>query len=113
MAGSGKNQAHFKALLACEYNKVLVHIHSALLGVRSARCGWLQHVRCVKCNDAVDLGNLCFDNPALFAQRTADERFEARQEAARGAVNIDWEERQRRIVFGGALLVLSLSSSTC
>ena len=38
-------------------------------------------------------------------QRTEDERFVARQEAARGAVNIDWEERQRRIIFGGALLV--------
>ncbi|KAK9804374.1 hypothetical protein WJX72_009800 [[Myrmecia] bisecta] len=40
-------------------------------------------------------------------QRTADERFEARQEAARNAVNIDDQERQRRIVFGGALLVVT------
>jgi hypothetical protein len=38
-------------------------------------------------------------------QRTAAERFEARQEAARNAVNIDAEERRRRVVFGGALLV--------
>jgi len=43
-------------------------------------------------------------------QRTEDERFVARQEAARGAVNIDWEERQRRIIFGGALLVRALGT---
>lgn len=42
---------------------------------------------------------------ALSAQRTADERFEARQDSARAAVNIDGEERRRRLVFGGALLV--------
>ena len=38
-------------------------------------------------------------------QRTEEQRFEARQEAARGAVNIDREERQRRLVFGSILLV--------
>lgn len=40
-----------------------------------------------------------------WPQRTEDERFEARQEAARNAVNIDDQERRRRIIFGGALLV--------
>lgn len=40
-------------------------------------------------------------------QRSADERFEARQEAARGAVNIDPEERRRRLIFGGALLAVT------
>lgn len=43
----------------------------------------------------------------VLDQRTAEERFEARQEAARNAVNIDAEERRRRIVFGGALLVVT------
>ena len=43
-------------------------------------------------------------------QRTEDERFEARQEAARNAVNIDDQERRRRIIFGGALLVRELCS---
>ena len=44
----------------------------------------------------------------MFLQRTEDERFEARQEAARNAVNIDDQERRRRIIFGGALLVRGL-----
>ena len=45
---------------------------------------------------------------SIPAQRTEDERFEARQEAARNAVNIDDQERRRRIIFGGALLVHNL-----
>lgn len=48
------------------------------------------------------------DDSNSAVQRSADERFEARQEAARGAVNIDPEERRRRIIFGGALLVRAL-----
>lgn len=43
----------------------------------------------------------------VLDQRTDDERFQARQDAARQAVNIDWEERQRRLIFGGALLVVT------
>jgi hypothetical protein len=46
----------------------------------------------------------------VCAQRTEDERFEARQEAARNAVNIDDQERRRRVIFGGALLVRRLRS---
>ena len=54
---------------------------------------------------AVERGQLPVVTLACDAQRTEDERFVARQEAARGAVNIDWEERQRRLIFGGILLV--------
>jgi hypothetical protein len=43
----------------------------------------------------------------VLDQRTEEERWEARQEAARNAVNIDNQERQRRIVFGGILLVVT------
>ncbi len=39
------------------------------------------------------------------AQRTEEERAEARQDAARSATNIDGEERRRRLVFGPAVLV--------
>lgn len=54
------------------------------------------------------VSNPCF--PFYLLQRTADERFEARQDAARGAINIDGEERRRRLVFGGSLLVLPMEA---
>lgn len=40
-------------------------------------------------------------------ERTDEERSKARQDAARAAVNIDREERERRLVFGTILLVVT------